>query len=218
MIVKTMISKMYLDQPLRSFLEDTASKTPTPGGGSVAALVGSLGAVLLCMVGNFTIGKPKFEKVERDVRQILKEADKLKEELSGLIQKDIEAYARFSRVSRMPKDTSELKEKRTQALQVALKDATQVPLSTAKLALRLIELSQLLLSKGNPNLITDVGVGALLADAALQSAALNVQINLGYIKDEEFKKRTSSVLSSMLSQGQEIKDKVIKGVRETLAG
>lgn len=209
---------MYLDQPLRSFLEDTASKTPTPGGGSVAALVGSLGAALLCMVGNFTLGKPKFEKVERDVREILKEADKLKGKLSGLIQKDIEVYARFSQTSRMPRDTSELKEKRRQALQIALKNATQVPLTTAKLALRLLELAQLLVSKGNPNLITDVGVGALLADAALQSAALNVQINLSYIKDEEFIKRTSSVLSSMLSQGQEIKDKVIKGVRDALAG
>lgn len=209
---------MYLDQPLRSFLEDTASKTPTPGGGSVAALVGSLGAALLCMVGNFTLGKPKFEKVERDIQEILKEADKLKEELSGLIQKDIEVYTRFSQTSRMPRDTSELKEKRRQALQIALKDAAQVPLTTAKLALRLLELAQLLLSKGNPNLITDVGVGALLADAALQSAALNVQINLGYIKDEEFIKRTSSVLSSMLSQGQEIKDKVVKGVRDALEG
>ena len=208
---------MYLDQPLRSFLEDTASKSPTPGGGSVAALVGSLGAALLCMVANFTLGKPKFEKVERDVRKILKETGKLKEELSLLIQKDIEAYARFSQVARMPKDSSELKEKRTQALQIALKDATQVPLATAKLALRLIELAQLLLFKGNPSLITDVGVGALLADSALQSAALNVRINLGYIKDEEFRKTSSSVLSSMLSQGQEIKDKVIKGVRETLA-
>ncbi|UCG94150.1 MAG: cyclodeaminase/cyclohydrolase family protein [Candidatus Aerophobus sp.] len=209
---------MYLDQPLRSFLEDTASKTPTPGGGSVAALVGSLGAALLCMVGNFTLGKPKFEKVERDIREILKEADKLKEGLSGLIQEDIEVYTRFSQTSRMPRDTSELKEKRRQALQIALKDAAQVPLTAAKLALRLLELAQLLLSKGNPNLITDVGVGALLADAALQSAALNVQINLGYIKDEEFRKRTSSVLSSMLSQGQEIKDKVVKGVRDALAG
>ncbi len=208
---------MYLDQPLKNFLEDTASKTPTPGGGSVAALVGSLGAALLCMVGNFTIGKPKFEKVERDIRQSLKEADKLKEEFSLLIQKDIEAYARFSQASRMPKDTSELKEKRRQALQIALKGAAQVPLNTGKLALRLLELAKFLLSKGNPNLITDVGVGALLADAALQSAALNVQINLDYVKDEEFKKRTSSVLSSMLSQGQEMKDKVIKGVTDALA-
>lgn len=210
--------KIYLDQPLRNFLEDTASKTPAPGGGSVAALIGSLGAALLCMVGNFTVGKPKFEKVERDVREILKETAKLKEELSGLIQKDIEAYARFSQVARMPKNTFEIKEKRRQALQIALKDATRVPLTTAKLARRLIELAQLLLRKGNPNLITDVGVGALLADAALQSAALNVQINLGYIKDEKFKKRTSSLISSMLSQGQEIKDKVVKGVRDSLAG
>jgi len=184
----------------------------------VAALVGSLGAALLCMVGNFTSGKPKFEKVEREIREILKEADKLKEELSLLIQKDIEAYARFSQASRMPKDASELKGKRREALQIALKDATQVPLNTAKLALRLIELAQLLLSRGNPNLITDVGVGALLADAALQSAALNVQINLGYIKDEEFKRRANSALSSMLSQGHEIKDEVIKGVKKKLAG
>lgn len=209
---------MYLDKPLRIFLENTASKTPTPGGGSVAALVGALGAALLCMVGNFTLGKPRFEKVEGDIRKILKEADKLKEELCLLIQKDIEAYARFSEVSRMPKGTCELKEKRKQALQIALKDATQAPLATAKSSLRLIELAQLLLSRGNPNLITDVGVGALLADAALQSAALNVWINLGYIRDEKFKKRTNSVISSILSQGQQIKDKVIKGVKKEVAG
>jgi len=175
--------KIHMNDSLRSFLEDTARGTPTPGGGSVAALVGSLGAALLCMVGNFTVGKPKYKSVEKDVKEILGESDKLKESLFVLIREDMEAYEKFSRASQMPKDTPLMIEKRKQVLQKTLKEAAEVPWRVSQASLKVIELAEKLLPKGNPNLITDVGVGVLLAEAALKSAVLNVKINLSFIKD-----------------------------------
>jgi len=209
---------MCLNQPLKSFIDNTAKGTPTPGGGSVAALVGSLGAALLCMVGNFTIGKPKYKSVEKDVKEILAEADKLKESLFVLIREDMEAYKKFSRASQMPKDTPLMREKRKQALQKTLKEAAEVPWRISQASLQVIELAEKLLPRGNPNLITDVGVGVLLAEAALKSAVLNVKINLSFIKDEEYKNIRSKALEDILSQASQIKDGVLKAIQEEMDG
>jgi len=208
--------KMYLNKPLISFLEDTARGTPTPGGGSVAALVGSLGAALLCMVGNFTVKKAEYKNVEKDVKEILQEAKKLQDDLSVLIKEDIEAYGRFSQATQMPKDTLLMREKRRQALQRTLKEAAEVPWRTAKASLRVIELGQRLLPQGNPNLITDIGVGVLLAYAALKSAILNIKINLSLIKDEDYRRKRSDGLGKILSQASQIEDKVLKIIEERL--
>lgn len=207
---------MYINKPLKDFLENTARGTPTPGGGSVAALVGSLGAALLCMVGNFTVGKPKYKSVEESVKGILEEAEKLKNDLSALIEKDIEAYGKFSQTSQMPKDTPLMKEKRRQALQKTLKKAAEVPLHVAEASLRVIELGQRLLPQGNPNLITDVGVGVLLAEASLKSAALNVKINLSFIKDEKYKRETNKTLGEVLSQASQIKNETLKVIEQRM--
>ncbi len=209
---------MCLNQPLKSFIDNTAKGTPTPGGGSVAALVGSLGAALLCMVGNFTVGKPKYKSVEKDVKEILAEADKLKESLFVLIREDMEAYEKFSRASQMPKDTPLMREKRKQVLQKTLKEAAEVPWRISQASLQVIELAEKLLPKGNPNLITDVGVGVLLAEAALKSAVLNVKINLSFIKDEEYKNRRSKALEDILSRASQIKDGVLKAIQEEMDG
>ena len=209
---------MCLNQPLKSFIDNTAKGTPTPGGGSVAALVGSLGAALLCMVGNFTIGKPKYKSVEKDVKEILAEADKLKESLFVLIREDMEAYKKFSRASQMPKDTPLMREKRKQALQKTLKEAAEVPWRISQASLQVIELAEKLLPRGNPNLITDVGVGVLLAEAALKSAVLNVKINLSFIKDEEYKNGRSKALEGILFQASQIKDGVLKAIQEEMDG
>ena len=209
---------MCLNQPLKSFIDNTAKETPTPGGGSVAALVGSLGAALLCMVGNFTVGKPKYKSVEKDVKEILAEADKLKESLFVLIREDMEAYEKFSQASQMPKDTPLMREKRKQVLQKTLKEAAEVPWHISQASLQVIELAEKLLPKGNPNLITDVGVGVLLAEAALKSAVLNVKINLSFIKDEEYKNRRSKALEEILFQASQIKDGVLKAIQEEMDG
>lgn len=209
---------MCLNQPLKSFIDNTAKGTPTPGGGSVAALVGSLGAALLCMVGNFTIGKPKYKSVEKNVKEILAEADKLKESLFLLIREDMEAYEKFSRASQMPKDTPLMREKRKQVLQKTLKEAAEIPWRISQASLQVIELAEKLLPRGNPNLITDVGVGVLLAEAALKSAVLNVKINLSFIKDEEYKNGRSKALEGILFQASQIKDGVLKAIQEEMGG
>ena len=209
---------MCLNQPLKSFIDNTARGTPTPGGGSVAALVGSLGAALLCMVGNFTVGKPRYKSVEKDIKEILGEADKLKESLFVLIKEDMEAYEKFSQASQMPKDTRLMREKRKEVLQKTLKEAAEVPWRISQASLQVIELAEKLLPKGNPNLITDVGVGVLLAEAALKSAVLNVKINLSFIKDEEYKNIRSKALEDILSQVSQIKDGVLKAIQEEMSG
>ena len=209
---------MCLNQSLKSFIDSTSRGTPTPGGGSVAALVGSLGAALLCMVGNFTVGKPQYESVEKDIEEILGEADKLKESLFVLIKEDMKAYEKFSRASRMPKDTPAMREKRRQVLQETLQEAARVPWRISQTSLQVMELAERLLPKGNPNLITDVGVAVLLAEAALKSAALNVKINLSFIKDEEYKNRRSKALEDILSQASQIKDGVLKAIQEEMDG
>jgi glutamate formiminotransferase/formiminotetrahydrofolate cyclodeaminase len=207
---------MYLNKPLRDFLDDTSSRTPTPGGGSVSALTGALGAALLCMVANFTLGKKKYKEVEEDVKEILKEAEDIKEKLTLLIQQDIESYQRLSQAMRISRGDSLKEEDQAKILEKSLKEASEVPLGVAQLSFQLIKLGQRLLSRGNPNLITDTGIGVLLGEAALQSAALNVEINLISIKDEKFREDKRRTLSSLLSQGKRIKDEVLRKIKQGL--
>ncbi|MEA3485272.1 MAG: cyclodeaminase/cyclohydrolase family protein, partial [Candidatus Aerophobetes bacterium] len=133
----------YLNRPLRDFLDDTSSHTPTPGGGSVAALAGALGAALLCMVANFTLGKKKYKKVEEDVKEILREAEDIKAKLGIIIQQDIESYQRLSQAMRMSRDDSLKKEDQTKILEKSLKEASEVPLRVAQLSFQLIKLGQI---------------------------------------------------------------------------
>ena len=208
---------MYMDKPLRDFLLDTFSRTPTPGGGSVAALTGALGASVLGMVANYTLSKKKFKSVEERIKEILKELEEKRDRLSELIQKDIDAYQNFSKVMSMPKDTFEEREARTRALQSSLREASEVPLATASVSFRLIKIAYELLSKSNPNLISDVGVGVILAWATLESAALNVEINLSSIKDSSFVEKKRRSLSLLLSEGKKIKEEVVKKVKEKIS-
>ena len=207
---------MYLKRPMKDFIQDTAAQLPAPGGGSVAALVGSLGAALLCMVGNYTVGKKQYEGVEDEVERILKAADGLKDELSSLVQEDIKAYQNYSRTSHMPKDTEQQRKARSKALERSLKEAALVPLKTSQLSLRVIELAEEILPLGNPHLISDVGVGALLAEAALEAAAINVQINLSYIKDSYFIKEKEDLISSCLFRGRKTAEEVVGKVTDKI--
>ena len=191
---------MYIDQPMRHFLDKLASKSPEPGGGSVAALTGALGAALVSMVGNLTLGKEKYKDVQPQIEQLLKESEKLRHDMQDLIQKDTEAYGALSAVYKMPKATDEEKAARTVKMQEALKIACQVPfeiglqsLAVAKLALRAAEI-------GNVGAVSDAGVAVLLAQACAQSAALNVKINVNSIKDEAYNKDTWSRMQDVLGQ------------------
>ena len=151
---------MFADKTIREFLDEAASAAPTPGGGSVAALTGALGAALVSMVGNLTVGREKYRDVEDEVRSLLTQTETLRQELLDLLEADIQAYGKLSAAMKLPRTTEEEKKARAAALQDALVVATKVPLDIAERCSRIIDLALPMAEKGNVNAISDVGVGA----------------------------------------------------------
>jgi len=195
-------------EPMQAYLDRLASNSPTPGGGSVAALVGALAAALGSMVANFTVGKEKFAAVEADVRRLLAGCEEVRAQLQALTQADMDEYAKVSAAYGMPRATDEEKAARTAAIQRALKDAAQVPLGAVVACHKVLSLNHELVDKGNPNLISDVGVSVALALAALECAALNVEINLASIKDEAHNARVRAQMEPLLAEAPAIEREV----------
>ena len=192
---------MYINKPIREYLDDLAAKKPTPGGGSAAALAGSIGVGLLSMVCNFTLGKKKYSHVEDDIAKILSRAEYINKELYSLIDKDVEAYKKFG-----ASDKGEN----------ALKEALSVPFEVCNLTHKALELCPELAEKGNTMLISDVGCGAELLEGAFLSSFFNVEINLVGIKDEAFIIKTRKQIVSMKENVASIKDAVSKTVTEKM--
>jgi len=191
---------MYIDQPMRHFLDKLASKSPEPGGGSVAALTGSLGAALVSMVANLTSGKEKYKDVQPQIEALLVESEKLRIEMQDLIQKDTEAYGALSLVYKMPKATDAEKAARTAKMQEALKIACQVPFEIGLKSLEVAKLARRAADIGNVAAVSDAGVAVLLAQACAQSSALNVKINVNSIKDEAYNKQTWTKMQEVLAE------------------
>jgi formiminotetrahydrofolate cyclodeaminase len=191
---------MYVDQPLRHFLDKLASKSPEPGGGSVAALTGALGAGLVSMVCSLTLGKEKYKDVQPQIEALIKESEQLRAEMQDLIQKDTEAYGALSEVYKMPKNTDAEKAARTAKMQEALKKACQVPFDIGLKSLDVAKLAERAADIGNVGAVSDAGVAVLLAKACAESAALNVKINVNSIKDEAYNKDTWTRMQDVLRQ------------------
>lgn len=187
---------MYINQSIKGYLDDLAAKKPTPGGGSTAALVGATGAGLISMVANFSLGKEK----PAEVKEILQSAENLRQRLTELIDRDVVAYQGVSAAYKLPKEKPVQKERRTRAIQEALKEALAVPLEVCRLCHEAIKLCGELAEKGNVGLVSDVGVGACLLEAAFQSAILNVEINLKGLKDEALIVETRKVLEPLIKE------------------
>lgn len=188
----------YVDGSIRAFLDKLATSSPEPGGGSVAALVGALGAGLVSMVAGLTAGKEKYAEVQDDIKVLLGRSEVLREALQESVQKDTEVYGAVSAAMKLPRDTDEQKVAREKLMQAALVEAAKVPLAIAEQALSVAELSLTAAEIGNVNAVSDAGVAVLLAEAAAQSAALNVKINIGWIKDEAFNESAWSRVQEIL--------------------
>ena len=173
-------------QPTQAFLDDLASQSATPGGGSAAALMGAQGAALVSMVCNLTIGKPKFAEVEAELQEVLDRAEALRNQLTGLIQADIDVFNRLMSKYALPKETEDEKAIRSTAIQDILKEATEVPLQCAIACAEVIRLSKVAADLGNPNVVSDAGAALMAAYAGLKTSALNVIINANSLKDREF--------------------------------
>lgn len=211
---------MYIDNSLREFIANVASSEPTPGGGSVSALVGSIGGALTNMVSKLTVGKKVYEGLADEIKsQIVensREMEKLVEDLSNIVDEDTKAFDKVMDAFKMPKETDEQKQARSRAVQEGYKIALEVPLRCATKCLRILELQEVFANYGNANAITDVGVGILLAYSGMEGALFNVTINLGSIKDEEFKKENEAKVSNLLNEGKRIKEELIKIVYKRL--
>lgn len=186
---------MYSEKSIKEYLKELASKSPAPGGGSAAALVGAIGAALLSKVANFTIGNEKYKDAEKEISNILGRSEALRENFNNLCSEDATAYKKLSDAFRLPKG-----EERRKEIQSALKEALRVPLAVCKSAHEAIRLCAPLVKKGNVNLITDVGDSALMLHSAFHAALLNVEINLKGIKDNEFIIRTRKTIEPMAKE------------------
>jgi formiminotetrahydrofolate cyclodeaminase len=200
------------DKPVTTFLDELASNAPAPGGGSVAALSGALGAALIGMVCNFTVGKKAYADVQDEISEILAESEALRQKLADLIEADVEAYTGYSTATKLPRETEEQKAERAEAVQAALKTATEVPMGVAEAAVKVMDLCMPAAEKGNKYLVSDAGVAVLMAEAALRSAALNVLINLGSLKDQEFVAAKRARLESLLEGKSILRDEIYEYV------
>jgi formiminotetrahydrofolate cyclodeaminase len=196
------------DKSVTSFLDELASNAPAPGGGSVAALSGALGAALISMVCNLTLGKKGNEEVQDEIGALLARSEALRKEMADLLEADVAAYTAYSQASKMPRDTEEQKAARAEAMQAALKNATMVPMGIAEAAVKVIDLCMPTAEKGNKWAVSDAGVAVLMAEASLRSAALNVLINLGTIKDQAFVAEKRAYLDSLLAGKGVVRDQI----------
>jgi len=190
---------MIKDKAIQTFLDELASKASTPGGGSAAAIMGAMGAALVSMVCNLTIGKKNYEEAEAELKDVLQQAEKLRERLTDMVRADVEVFNRVMGAYGMPKETDQEKAARSEEIQAALKAATDVPLECARACADVIRLSRIVAEKGNLNVISDAGVAVEAAEAALKSAALNVYINIGGIKDKDFSQQREASLNDILN-------------------
>lgn len=177
---------MYADYTLKAYLDETASKAPVPGGGSIAASSAATGAALVEMVAGLTIGKKKYVDVQEEMEAIIPKAKALRDSLLADIDRDATSFEKVMAAFKMPKESDEEKKLRRKAIEEATKGAAQVPLEVAQKALEVIYLSHKVVEKGNRNAITDGGVACMHGRTALQSALYNVKINLLGLSDEDF--------------------------------
>jgi formiminotetrahydrofolate cyclodeaminase len=205
---------MIKDSAIEPFLDALASQSATPGGGSTAAIIGAMGAALVSMVCNLTIGKKKYADVEDDMTNVLNEAERLRRALTDMIQDDVQAFDAVMGAYGMAKETDAEKAVRSEAIQAALIQATVVPLACCKVAREVIDLAGVAAEKGNLNVISDAGVGVLAAYAALRSAALNVYINAKMIADKGFAEASLKELEGLLAGAEDATEKaysIVKG-------
>ena len=206
----------FASKSLHTFLDELASAEPAPGGGSVAALSGALGASLVAMVCRLTIGKKGYEAVSAEMRAILPRAEALQRELVDLMQADTDAYTRVMNAYKLPKRTDEEKAARARALQAALQHASDVPLCVAEACVQVLALARPIAEKGNQNAVSDGGVGTLMAEAGLRGAAFNVRINLHRIDDAAFVQARRARVAKLLADAARAEREILSIVEQRL--
>jgi methenyltetrahydrofolate cyclohydrolase len=204
---------MITESSVEKFLDDLASAAPTPGGGSAAAILGAMGAALVSMVCNVTIGKKGLEAVEPEMKSLREQSEKLRSRLAAMVAEDVAAFDGLMAAYRLPKVSESDKVRRAEAIQTSLRAATETPLDCARACSDVIDLAQRAGEAGYSGVISDAGVGVLAAHAGLRSAALNVHMNAPSLKDREFAHQATSEVAELLESGARRSEAVYALVR-----
>jgi formiminotetrahydrofolate cyclodeaminase len=207
-----MSGKRIENEPVDLFLKQLASAEPIPGGGSVAALCGALGAALVAMVCNLTINKKKYELYQEDITRLLGQAESYRARFTDLINQDMDVFAKFAVAYKIPAEDP----RRGQQIQNAAREATDVPLQVAEAALEILKLCEPLVQKGNKNVLSDVGAAVVMADAAVRSAALNIYINTKTVNDEAFNREKTARIGELVETSNRLAATIYAAVKNNL--
>ncbi len=201
---------------LRDFANELSTDSSAPGGGSVAALAGALGAALASMVANLTFGKNEYKKSWEEMKKVAIEAQQLKDELLRLIDRDTEAFNAVMNATRLPKKTDEQMAERDRAIETATQEACLVPLEVMKNSIEVLKLAQIVAEKGNNNAASDAGVASLMSRSAVEGAGMNVQINLPGIKDTDFIQRMKIEVKALIAEAHQMQNKIMEIVDQKI--
>lgn len=204
------------EMTLTDYLEAASSKSPTPGGGSVSAVVAANASAMVSMVANLTLNKKGYEAVQGEIKSILEKMDENMNEIKVVTEKDILAFQNFMEAWRLPSASEEEKNSKSLAMEKAAQNASSVPLELCSACIEILKQAKLLAPIGNKTAISDVGVGVYLAEAALNAAMLSVEINLPVIKDEIFKQRLLADQVRLLAEAGELKFIALADVKSRL--
>jgi glutamate formiminotransferase/formiminotetrahydrofolate cyclodeaminase len=197
-----------VSRTIDAFVAELSSNSPAPGGGSVSALAGSLAAALTSMVAALTHEKKGFRSFQTEMEEIGTEAQKLKDRLLALVDEDTQAFNRVMEANRLPAGSNEEKKRKQQEIQIANRSAVEVPLEVVSTSLKIFDLVDQLVEHGNPNSLSDAGVAAEVALAAVRGAAMNVLINLPSIESKKYRKEKESAVREYVSRA-EAKHKIV---------
>ena len=203
---------MMLEKKTTEFLNVLSSSAPVPGGGGASAAVGAFGAALGMMVANLTVGKKKYADVEAEMIEICGRLEKIRDRLIVLTDEDAKAFEPLSKAYGLPKNTPEEKAEKERILEQALYEASLTPMEIMKTVLESMKLLEILGEKGSRIAISDVGVGILFAQAALEGASLNVFINTGLMKNAERVCELNETANRLIAEGQAYKERIYAGV------
>ncbi len=209
-------SAKLIDMSVKNFADETSRESPAPGGGSISAYMGALGAALGCMVANLSSHKAGWDERCGEFSLWADKGQLLKTELLRLVDEDTNAYNEVFKAFGLPKKTEEEKQRRTQAIQEATIYAAQVPLNTMKTAVEVFDICKAMAETGLAASVSDAGVGALAARAAVMGAALNVKINVSQIKDTQISSRLLDEVDSLVAKANEQEKEILKIVNSKI--
>ena len=190
----------FSDKSCSEFVEVLASKAPVPGGGGASAMVGALATALGNMVGSLTVGKKKYAAVEEEMRALKDRCDRLQKDFLHLVERDAEVFEPIARAYSMPKNTEEEKAEKARVMEIVLRDACSVPMEIMEKCCEAIDIIAVFAEKGSVIAISDAGVGAAFAKAALQGASLNVYINTKSMADRALAAELNAKCDRMLEE------------------